>query len=39
MKAFRECHLALDTLLVYQLDGDVLILTLVSIGSYTQLFC
>ena len=38
LKDFRECHIAPDILLVYQIDDDVLILTLVSLGNHAQLF-
>jgi mRNA interferase YafQ len=38
LKNFRECHLAPDILLMYQIDVGVLILTLVSIGNHEQLF-
>ena len=38
LKSFRECHLASDILLMYQIDGEVLLLTLVSIGNHAQLF-
>lgn len=38
LKDFRECHLAPDILLMYQIDDGVLVLTLVSIGSHSQLF-
>lgn len=38
LKRFRECHLAPDILLLYQIDDGVLILTLVSIGNHAQLF-
>ena len=38
LKAFRECHLAPDILLIYQKEKDVLLLTLVSIGNHSQLF-
>lgn len=38
LKDFRECHLASDILLIYQIDGKILILTLVSIGNHPQLF-
>ena len=38
LQDFRECHLAPDILLLYQIDDDVLILTLVSIGSHARLF-
>lgn len=38
LKNFRECHLAPDILLLYQIDDGILILTLVSIGNHAQLF-
>lgn len=38
LKDFRECHLAPDILLVYQIDDGLLILILVSIGNHSQLF-
>ena len=38
LKSFRECHIASDILLLYQIDDNVLVLTLVSIGSHSQLF-
>ncbi len=38
LKDFRECHLAPDILLMYQIDDGLLILTLVNIGSHAQLF-
>lgn len=38
LKDFRECHLAPDILLVYQIDDGILILTLVSIGNHAQVF-
>jgi mRNA interferase YafQ len=38
LKNFRECHLAPDILLLYQIDNGLLILTLVSIGNHSQLF-
>ena len=38
LKDFRECHLAPDILLVYQIDDGLLILTLVNVGSHAQLF-
>jgi mRNA interferase YafQ len=38
LKDFRECHLAPDILLIYQIDEGILILTLVSIGNHAQLF-
>lgn len=38
MRSFRECHLSPDILLIYQIDNDVVILTLVNIGSHSKLF-
>ena len=38
LKQFRECHLALDILLIYKKENDMLILTLVNIGNHSQLF-
>ena len=38
LKNFRECHLAPDILMLYQIDDGILILTLVSIGNHAQLF-
>lgn len=38
LKNFRECHLASDILLLYQIDDGILVLTLVSIGNHAQLF-
>lgn len=38
LKDFRECHLATDILLIYQIDKGILVLTLVNIGSHSQLF-
>ena len=38
LKVFRECHLAPDILLLYQIDDGLLILTLVSVGNHAQLF-
>ena len=38
MKDFRECHLAPDVLLIYQIDEDILVLTLVNVGNHSQLF-
>jgi mRNA interferase YafQ len=37
-KATRECHLAPDILLIYHIDDGILVLTLVSVGSHSQLF-
>jgi mRNA interferase YafQ len=38
LKNFRECHLAPDILLLYQIDNEILVLTLVRIGNHAQLF-
>jgi mRNA interferase YafQ len=38
LKAFRECHVAPDILLVYQIDDGILVLTLVSVSNHSQLF-
>jgi mRNA interferase YafQ len=38
LKDFRECHLAPDILLLYQIDDGLLLLTLVSVGNHAQLF-
>jgi mRNA interferase YafQ len=38
MKDFRECHIKPDLLLIYQIQNDVLILTLVEVGSHSELF-
>jgi len=34
---FRECHIQSDWLLVYQIDDDVLILTLARTGTHSDL--
>lgn len=38
LKDFRECHLAPDILLVYQIDKGLLVLVLVNVGNHSQLF-
>ena len=38
LRGLRECHLAPDILLVYQINNGMLILTLVNIGNHAQLF-
>lgn len=35
---FRECHIQLDWLLIYLIENDVLILTLVDTGTHSDLF-
>lgn len=34
----RECHIQPDWLLIYRIDGDVLILTLARTGTHSDLF-
>lgn len=35
---YRECHVESDWLLIYKIQDDVLILTLVDTGSHADLF-
>lgn len=37
-ESFRECHIQPDWLLIYKISGDSLILTLVRIGTHSDLF-
>ncbi len=37
-KDCRECHIEPDWLLIYQYQGDKLVLLLVAIGSHVELF-
>lgn len=37
-KGFRECHVQSDWLLVYLVEDDVLVLTLVDTGTHADLF-
>ena len=37
-KGFHECHIRPDWLLVYKIQDDMLILTLVDTGSHADLF-
>lgn len=37
-KSFRECHIKPDWLLIYKIEGDRLILTLVRTGSHSNSF-
>lgn len=37
-KGFRECHITPDWLLIYQVDGQELILYLTRTGSHSDLF-
>ena len=34
----RECHIQPDWLLIYRMEGDVLVLTLAGTGSQSELF-
>lgn len=38
LRAYRECHILNDLLLIYKIDRNELILVLVDIGSHSQLF-
>lgn len=38
-KGFRKCHIQPDWLLVYLVENDILILTLVDTGTHADLFC
>jgi mRNA interferase YafQ len=38
LKEYRECHIAPDILLIYSIDDGVLMLTLVNMGSHSELF-
>ena len=35
---FHECHITPDWLLIYRMEGDVLVLTLARTGSHSDLF-
>jgi len=35
---FRECHIQPDLLLIYQIDNDILTLTLARTGTHSDLF-
>ncbi len=35
---FRECHVEPDWLLIYKIQNDILILTLVTTGTHSELF-
>ena len=37
-KGFRECHIQTDWLLIYLVENDVLVLTLVDTGTHSDLF-
>jgi mRNA interferase YafQ len=38
LKGYRECHIKPDWLLIYYVENDVLVLTLVDTGSHSDLF-
>lgn len=35
---YRECHILPDWLLIYRIEEDILILTLVDMGTHSDLF-
>lgn len=37
LKGFRECHIQPDWLLIYLIENDILTLTLVDMGSHSDL--
>ena len=37
-QGFRECHINPDWLLIYQIDNDILTLTLTRTGTHSDLF-
>lgn len=38
LKGFRECHIQSDWLLMYLIEDDVLVLTLVDTGTHSDMF-
>ena len=38
LKAYRECHIRPNLLLIYEKQDDILILTCVNLGSHSRLF-
>ena len=38
MTGYRECHIAPDILVVYELQDEILELVLINIGNHAQLF-
>jgi len=38
LKAYRECHILNDLLLIYRIQKNELVLVLIDIGSHSQLF-
>ena len=37
-KGYRECHIEPDWLLIYKIENDIITLTLVHIGTHSDLF-
>jgi len=37
-RGYRECHIAPDILLLYKINNDTIVLSLVDIGNHSQLF-
>ena len=38
LRRFRECHIAPDWLLIYEVQRDILVLALTRLGSHAKLF-
>lgn len=38
MSKYRECHIRPDWLLIYLIDDDVLVLTLIDTGTHSYIF-
>jgi len=38
MKDFRECHVGSDLLLIYKIIDDELVLSLINLGSHSEIF-
>ena len=38
MAGLRDCHITPDWILLYRIDGDVLVLTLTRTGTHSDLF-
>ena len=38
LRAYRECHIRPNLLLIYEKQDDILILTCVNLGSHSRLF-
>lgn len=37
-EGYRECHIKPDVLLLYEVDKELLLVTLINIGSHSELF-